>query len=190
MEKNYTFKGGITKYWWIPVITGILSIAIGIWCLCSPAESLTVLAYVFAAALCVTGVFNLTFAGVNSKLFPGWGWPLMMGLLELICGIWMLSMPTPQLVTVFIYAVGLYLIFAAVSAISDACTGYGYSSDWFGWMIAILLITLLFAVIFLAGPIAGGVAVWIYIGISFITFGLYRLILAAKIRKLNRTIRF
>lgn len=190
MERNFIFKGGITKYWWIPLITGLLSIVIGIWCLSSPSTSLPVLAYVFASVMCGAGLFNLIFAFANSKLFPGWGWSLGLGILELICGIWMFSLPLTVLTSVFIYIIGFYIIFAAVNAICDSCTFYGYSTDWFGWILAVLLITLLFAIIFMAGPIVGGVAVWIYIGISFITFGIYRLILSAKIRKINTKIDF
>ena len=89
------------------------------------------------------------------------------------------------------YGIRVYdLVCAAINAICDSCTLYGYSKDWFGWIIAILLITLLFALIFMADPIGGGVAVWLYIGISFIMFGIYRLILSAKIRKINRDIQF
>lgn len=187
MEKHYIFKGGLAKYWWVPLITGLLSIAIGIWCLFSPAESLEIFAYVFAWVICFAGMFNFLFALSNTKRYPGWGWSLGLGLLELICGIWMLTLPLPTLTVAFVYGIGFYLIFAVINGICDACTFYGYSRDWFGWILAILLITLLFALIFMAGPIGGGIAVWLYIGISFIMFGIYRIIVAAKIRKLNNT---
>lgn len=190
MEKNYIFKGGVTRYWWLPMITGLLSIGIGVWCLCAPAESLPVLAMAFAWVLAIAGVFNLIFAFSNSSRYPGWGWSLAMGLLELVCGVWMLCMPTPVLTSTFMWIVGFYLLFAVINAICDACTFYGYASDWFGWILAALLITMLFAVLFLSGPVLGGIAVWIYIGVAFIMFGIYRILLAGKIRKINRRIRF
>ncbi len=190
MERNYVFKGGLTKYWWIPLITGLLAIGIGVWCLCSPVDSLLSLAYAFAIIMCGAGAFNLIFGFSNMKRFPSWGWSIGLGVLELICGIWMLCLAPAVLTVVFVYIVGIYLICAVINAICDSCTFYGYSSDWFGWILAILLITLVFAIVFMAGPIGGGIAVWLYIGISFIAFGIYRLILAAKIRKVNRSIRF
>lgn len=190
MERNYVFKGGITKYWWISLVTGLLAVGIGIWCLCSPADSLMTLAYVFAALMCAAGVINLSFGFANMRFFPAWGWSVGMGILELICGIWMLCLPEPVITLVFIYVVGFYLIFAAINAICASCTVYSFHSDWFGWILAILLVTLLFAVIFMAGPIVGGIAVWFYIGISFICFGIYRMVLAFQIRKINRKIRF
>lgn len=190
MEKNYTFKDGITKYWWIPMLTGILAVVVGVWCLCAPLSSLPVLAYFFAASLCVAGVFNLFFASVNSKLFPGWGFALGLGLLELICGVWMLCLPQVAITTVFMYVVGIYVLCAVICAIIDACTFNGYSDNLFGWVLAVLLITLVFAVVFMTGPIAGGVAVWMIIGFSLIFFGIYRMMLAYRIRRLNRSIRF
>lgn len=189
MEK-FTFKGGITKYWWMPLITGLLAIAIGIWCLCSPDSSLPVLAYVFAAVIIVAGVINLAFAVANTQTMPGWGWPLALGLIEIICGIWLYTLPQEMLIVTFIYTIGVYLIFITINAICESCMLYTYSSGMVGWLLALLLITLAFAVIFLAGPVVGGVAVWLYIGISFITFGCYRIGFAAKMRKLNHEIRF
>lgn len=190
MGKKFTFEGGITKYWWIPLITGLLAIGLGVWCLCAPLQSLPVLAYTFAWLLTAAGVLNLGFATVNTSRYPGWGFVLGLGILEVICGVWMLCLPSAAITTVFMYVVGIYLICAVIAAIIDSCTMYGFSNDFFGWILAILLITLFFAVIFMSGPIVGGVAVWMYIGIGLICFGIYRLFFAARVRRINRKIRF
>lgn len=184
------YKGGITKYWWVPMLTGILAIGIGIWCLCSPASSLPVLAYAMAVIFCVAGFFNAIFALVNRKFAPGWGWALALGLIELCLGIWLLCMPAPTLTSTFIYAVGIYLIFVAINAICEMCSVYSGASSWTGWLVGVLLLVILFSVIFLAGPVGGGIAVWLWIGISFILFGCYRISLSAVIRKINKQISF
>lgn len=188
--KDMIFKGGITKYWWVPMLTGILSIVMGIWCLCSPSTSLPVLATVFAALITVAGVANICLALTARKALPTWGWALAMGIIELICGIWLFTLPQNVLTVTFVYAVGIYLIFAAINSIAEACTLDSYDSGMLGWLLGFLLITLVLTIVFLAGPIAGGVAVWIYIGVSFISFGIYRMMLACKIRKINRDIEF
>lgn len=187
---DFTFKGGITKYWWVPLITGLFAIGIGIWCLCSPASSLPVLAYAMAVIFCVAGFCNSVFAIANRKFAPGWGWSLALGLIELVLGIWLLCLPSPVLTSTFIYAVGIYLIFAAINAICEVCSVYSGRTSWVGWLVALLLIVILFSIIFLAGPIGGGIAVWIWIGISFIFFGCYRISLSMVIRKINHQIRF
>lgn len=189
MEKRI-FSGALTRFWWIPLITGILSVAIGIWCLCSPSSSLPVLAYAFAVCFGLAGVLNIVFGIVNTAPHSNWGWSLALGLLEIIVAIWLFMIPEAQLVTVFIFTIGIYLIVVTINAICEACVLSSYANDWTAWMIAFLAATLIFAAIFLAGPIAGGIAVWLYIGISFITFGIYRMLLSAKLRKINRRISF
>lgn len=179
-------KRGITKYWWIPMLTGVLSVIIGIWCLCNPISSLSVLANTFVVMICGAGFANIIFSISNSKVMPEWGWPLTLGIIELIVGIWLFCMPQATLVSSFIYAVGLYLIYATINAICESCSLYSYNFNWFGWLMALLLITLVFAVIFMAGPIGGGIAVWLWIGISFISFGLYRIFFSLKIHKFNK----
>lgn len=184
------FKGGLTKYWWVPMLTGIFAIAIGIWCLCSPVSSLPVLACVFACLITIAGIANICLAITARKALPTWGWALALGILEVIFGIWLFTLPQAVLTVTFIYAIGIYLIFATINSIAESCMLTSYDSGMLGWFLAFLLITLVLAVVFLAGPIAGGVAVWLYIGISFICFGIYRLMLSSKIRKINREISF
>ena len=180
-----SFPGLVTRYWWVPLLTGLLSIGIGIWCFCDPSESLSVLAYFFAACLCASGLLNLFYSLGNIR---GYGWisAMAIGLIEIICGGWMFFLPEPVLVTAFVYAVGIYLIFVTVSSISETCMLMSYSSAWIALLIGFLIATLIFAVIFLAGPIVGGIAVWLYIGLSFVFYGIYRIILSTKIYRLNR----
>lgn len=189
MEK-YIFKGGITRYWWIPLITGIVSIGLGVWCLFDPSESLTVLSYVFAGLMCAAGLLNSIYGIINSSVFPNWGWSLALGLLEIICGIWLFMLPKEVLVTTFIFTIAIWLIVVTINAICETCVMASYNNQWLGWLLALLLATLVFAVIFLAGPIAGGIAVWLYIGISLITFGVYRIILAGRIKTINKAVSF
>lgn len=187
---KYRFQGGLTRLWWVPLITGIISIAIGIWCLCSPVISLSVLAYVFAGCMCGAGILNISFGIINSAPHSNWGWSLALGIMEILLGIWLFTLPESMLVTTFIFAVGIYLIVIAINAICESCMLASYAGDWMGWILLLLLATLVFAAIFLSGPVAGGIAVWLYIGLSFITFGIYRLILSAKIRRINTKIRY
>lgn len=188
--KDMTFQGGFTKYWCVPMLTGAFAIAIGIWCLCSPATSLPVLATVFAVLITVAGVANICLAVSARRVLPTWGWPLAMGIIELICGIWLFTLPQGFLTTTFIYVIGIYLIFAIINSIVESFMLTSYQSGMLGWLLAFLLISLVLTIIFLAGPVAGGVAVWLYIGVSFITFGIYRIMLSVKLRNFDRQIEF
>ena len=73
-----TEKGLVSRYWWIPMLTGLLAIGFGIWCLSDPSQSLPILAYVFAACMCGAGVLNFTFAFSVSGLYSQWVWMIVM----------------------------------------------------------------------------------------------------------------
>lgn len=175
-----------SRYWWMPLITGLLSVGIGIWCLANPGASLPVLAYTFALVICAVGFLNTTFALLSMGSVSGWGFKLLVGVLEIICGVWMLMMPEASMVTTFIYGIGFYLVFVALNAVCEAVLYYGDTKYWLAMLLSFILCTLILAVIFLAGPLAGGIAVWLYIGIAFITFGIYRMLLSIKIYQANK----
>lgn len=184
------FGRNITRFWWIPLITGLISIGLGVWCLCSPQNSLPVLAYVFASLICLAGLLNITFGCMNTRRYPGWGWSVALGIFEVLCGVWLFCMPVSVLVPTFIFTIGIYLVIVCINAICESIVLSSYANDWIALILCLLLATIVFAIIFISGPVTGGIAVWLYIGISLITFGCYRIMLATKIKKINNKIRF
>ncbi len=189
MKNLNNLNVGISRFWWMPIITGLIAIGIGVWCLLSPQTSLPALAYAFCICLCAAGFFNLVFSFANMGGHYGWGWSLAYGIIELLCGIWLLNLPEGAMTTAFIYAIGIFILFIAINAICESVMIYNYASFWIGWLVALLLVTIICAFVFLAGPIAGGVAVWLYIGISFICYGVYRILLSAKLYRINKKLR-
>ena len=179
----------VARFWWLPMITGILSVILGIWCLANPETSLPVMAYTFALVIACIGFLNVTFGLFNIGGLAGWGYKLFMGIIELICGIWMLLLPEPSMVSAFIYGIGFYLIFIALNAVGESFLYYGNTKYWLAMLLSFIVCTLILAVIFLAGPLAGGIAVWLYIGIAFITFGIYRMLVSVKIYQANKAIK-
>lgn len=183
--KNTDYPG-IFRYWWVPIVTGVLSIAIGIFCFCSPVTSMEVLAIFFEACLIVAGIFNLCFALSNIGRNTHWGWPLANGLIEIILGIWLWTMPLPEMTAVFLYVVGFWLLFMCIYGISELTALSSIRAGWLGWLVAILLIGIVCVFIFLMTPLTGGIFVWLFIGCSFIAYGIARILLAFQLRKLLR----
>lgn len=184
MEKSDLFYKP-TRFWWIPLVTGIVFIGFGIWCLCNPVASLTIMAYIFAGGVGAVGLFNLIYGFANVKNNHGWGWAVACGIIEILCSVWLFFLPASWLTQGFIFCVGLYIIFVAINAISESFVMYNYSSFWSVWLFLLLLVSIVCACFFLAGPILGGIAVWLYIGISFITYGVARVLLSFKLKKIN-----
>ena len=184
METNNLFYRA-TRLWWIPLLIGVIFIGFGVWCLCNPGPSLMIMAYIFAGGLGAVGIFNLIYGFANVKNNHNWGWPVACGIIEILCSVWLFFIPSNSLVQAYIFCVGLYIIFVAINAISESFVIYSYSSFWSVWLFLLLACSVVCACIFLAGPIVGTLAVWLYIGISFITYGVARVLFSFKLKRIN-----
>lgn len=174
-----------TRFWWIPLLTGLLFIGFGIWCLCNPVSSLMIMAYIFAGGVGAVGLFNLVYGFSNVKNNHGWGWAVACGIIEILCSIWLFFLPSTWLTQGFIFCVGLYIIFVSINAISESFMMNGFASLISVFLFLLLLVSIGCACFFLVGPVMGSLVVWLYIGISFITYGVFRVILSLILRKFN-----
>ena len=188
MNNTEKIRNGIHKIWWAPMITGIIAILLGIWCFCSPESSLATFAYIFSGCLIVAGILNLSYSMSNRQLHTNWGWSLVLGILEIVCGIWLFSMPAETLAIAFAYAAGIWMLVAAINSIGEAAYFSKYNGAWTVWMIILLVATVGFVLYFLFNPIFGMAAGWMWIGISLLLFGIWRIALAFKIRSFNKRI--
>lgn len=181
---NYFY--GLTKYWWLPLITGLIFIGFGVWCLCAPQSSLPILAYIFAGCIGLVGIFNLFYGLGSISSNHGWGWAVGSGIIEILFSIFLFFIPTELLTYVFIYGIGLYIIFMGIYSFVESFSMSGLSGFWFGWLLLFLLAAIVFACIFILGPATIG---WLWIGISFLCYGVFRVLLGCKIRAINETFR-
>lgn len=178
----------IHRIWWVPLITGIIAMGLGIWCFCSPESSLSVFAYVFSAGLIIAGCLNLGYSVANTKIHTNWGWSLVLGILEIICGVWLFSMPAENLAIGFAWAAGIWMLVVSINAIGEAMYFSRFSTGWAIWMGILLVATVFCACYFIFNPLLGGVMGWFWIGFSLIFFGVWRISLAFKLRSFNRRI--
>lgn len=185
MSRN-TFNTGITRYWWIPLVTGLIFVAFGIWCFVNPASSITVMAYCFCAGMLLAGILDISFSIANRLINPNWGWRLAMGLLEIALGVWLLFLPAPVLAVSFVYAVGIWMIVVAINSVCEAAVMSRYVGGAIVWMILALIATIVLACIFIINPLLGGVTVWLWLGLSLLTFGIYQITMSLNIKTINR----
>lgn len=184
MEKS-NFVNGIAKYWWLPLISGIIFIGIGVWCLCDPGQSLPILAYIFAGAIGAVGIFNVIFGCVNVSRYGGWGWTVGAGVVEILFSILLFFIPDSILTFIFVYGIGFYIIFMSIYDFFNNFAMVRYSWGWMCLFLLFLLGAVVFACIFILSPVATAVIGWLSIGISFICYGIFRAMLAFKINKVG-----
>lgn len=180
---NYYY--GLARFWWLPLVSGLIFIGLGVWCLCDPGPFLTVMAYIFAGAIGAIGIFNLCYGFANVGTNHGWGWAAAGGVVEILFSIFLFFIPDPLLAYVFVYGTGLYIIFMAIYSFFESFMAVRSNPGWFAVIAILLLCALAFAFIFILGPGAPGLIGWIWIGVSFLCYGAYRIILATRIKALN-----
>ncbi len=70
--RKIEFESGISNFWWVPLLTGLICVGLGIWTLAAPTTALIMLAYIFAAGLVVAGGINVIFSIAMSRYSAGW----------------------------------------------------------------------------------------------------------------------
>lgn len=185
MERSNYFYG-LARLWWLPLLSGLVFLGFGVWCLCDPSQSFELLAYIFAGLIGAVGIFNLVYGLSNINSYHGWGWAVAGGIVEILFSIFLFFVPGSILAWVFGYGVGLYIIFMAIYSFFDGFMMSRFSSSWFACLLVVLLAALAFAFIFILSPIGPAVVGWIWLGISFLCYGAYKIGLAFRIRQLNK----
>ena len=101
--------GRVDSWKWLYLIGGVLSILAGILALVWPGRTLLVLAGILAWFLVFKGIVDVI--GALALIGRPWWWvTLILGLLELLLGIWAAGYPGRSLF-VFVNLVGIYAIF-------------------------------------------------------------------------------
>lgn len=194
-------SSGLSRLWWLPCLSGLIFIGLGIWCLCAPVGFLDVMAYVFAGLFGAVGIFSLIYGICTYNTNPNWGWSVAAGVIEILFCFFLFFMSPAFLAYVFVYGVGLYVIFMAIYSFFEYFAVARRSGFWFFWSILFCLAAIAFAITFIVGPgaselvgsvtpaaIAGAAAPavigWLWMGISFLSYGAYRIILACRLKAL------
>lgn len=144
---------------------------------------------IFIAVLVVAGIVNVFWAFANREWNDSWGWSLARGLLEILFGVWLLLMPLPLVTTMLIYVVGFWMLFHSVLGICEASELSGIGVRGWGWLLACNILSLICSFVFLAAPVYGGIFILAYAGVSFVLYGIFRIVLSFEWRRINRKIR-
>lgn len=184
--KRIELDSGMAKYWWMPLMTGLICLGLGIWTFAAPAPAMITLAYVFAFGLLLGGAINIGYAISSSRHTHGWGWSLALAILELFAGGWLLALPGMMVVSTFVFVIGIFIIIAAINSLCESIAMSSASVWWIIWTVLLLVATIWVGVTFLSSPIAGAEVVWLWLGLSFIFFGIFRISLAFRIRSASR----
>lgn len=174
------------KHWYIPLIVGILFVALSIVVITSPENSLLGLSIFFALTFLFSGLSEIIFSITNRSQLDNWGWSLAFGIITFVVGISLASYPALSL-TVLAFYVGFLILFRSIAAISFALDIKKYGSEnWVGLLIFGILGAIV-SFILIWNPVFAGMSVLVLIALSFLFAGLFSIFLAIQLRKIHKS---
>jgi len=172
------------KYWYLPLIAGIIFIAAGIYSFAQPSESYVALAFVFSITFIIAGFMDIVFAISNRGELEGWGWHLALGLMTLLVGIVLIRHPEISMLTLPLF-VGFTILFRSAMAIGTALELKQYYINEWGTLMAIGILGTLFATILIFNPVFAGLSIVIWTALAFIFIGAYSIYLSLQLKKIH-----
>lgn len=173
------------KYWYIPLILGLIFIGLGAWVFATPVGSFLTLAILFSLGFIVTGALETFYAVSNRKDLRNWGWYLIGGIFGLIIGIHLVSRPGLSALILSFY-IGFWMLFRSVMTISTSIDLKDSGEKKWGWILVLGISGIIFSLLLLWNPVLTGITVVLWTGFGFITLGLFHIILSFRIRKFKK----
>lgn len=171
------------KHWYLPLISGILFICIGLLVFSTPLKSYLTLAAIFAVTFLFTGVIEIIYAIANHKKSDNWGWSLAGGIIDFLLGILLVSHPDITIIILPFY-IGFGILFRSIMAIGWSLELKRQQiSDW-GNLLAVGILGAILAFILLWNPVLAGFTIIFYTALAFIVIGIFQIYLSFKLKKL------
>lgn len=176
----------VVKHWYIPLLVGIFFVVVSVVAFMSPMGSLITLSILFAMSFIFGGLSEVLFSIVNRERLDNWGWTLAFGIVTFIVGILLLSNPALSITTLAFY-IGFLILFRSISAIGFAMDIKKYGNkNWVGLLILGVL-GAVFSFVLIWNPVFAGLSVVMLVSLSFLSAGLFSVVLALQLRKLHKS---
>ena len=183
--RTTSFSKEKPRYWWLSLLIGIFAIIMGIWSIVTPDTTLVALTVFFIATFFISGIIDIVYAVSNRKILNNWGWPLAGGIIDIVLGILLVSLPLPVITTMLVYFVGFWILFRSVLSLGFACELQQSGVKSWGWMLALSILGILFSILFMLSPVINGMFVVMLVSLAFFTYGIFRICYAFRLKSLN-----
>lgn len=178
------FKDAV-RYWWTYLIAGILFVGLGILMLLNPTLTYAGMSLYFAAAILVSGIMSIGFSISNRKALSGWGWYLVIGILDLVVGFYLLTYPVAAVATLSLF-ISFWVLFRSFAAISTAFDLRAMGTRGWGWLLALGLLGLVLAVVILFNPGLGAVTAVAFTSYAMLSLGIASIVIAFRLRNAGK----
>ena len=182
--KNLTINKPI-KYWYLPMILGLLFLGLGIGVFLTPLASFIVLAMLFALFFLLTGLIDMAYAFTNKDIIDRWGWSLLGGVIDFFIGVLLIAKPDISMIALPLF-VGFGILFRSIIAIGWSLELRRFGGASWKNLITIGILGSILAFIMLWNPLFGGLTIVFYTGLALVVIGIFHIYLSVQLKKINK----
>ena len=175
------------KYWWQPVVRGIVAIIFGVLAFVLPVVTLANLVLFIGAYLFVSGIFLAVTAVGGRKEKEDWWLLLVEGLMSMGMGVITYMVPGITAIALVIYVAAWALCTGALEIIAAVRLRKVMKHE--VWMALGGVISIAFAVLLMLSPAAGVLSLLWLIAIYAIAFGIFLTILGFEVHHYGKKLK-
>ena len=172
------------RHWYVPLIVGLLFIALGVYIFTVPLKTYLALTKFFTASFIVSGLFEIYFSIRNRDELDGWGWYLTGGILSFSVGILLAIYPVISIITLPFF-VGFTLLFRSFQSLGLAFDLKNYGVPKWGNLALASALGIIFSLLLIWQPVYTGISLVTLTALAFIFAGVSGIVLAFKLKKLK-----
>ena len=182
----YTKTEYLIKHWWLSLLTGGISIAIGFIVLVNPATSYYTFALWLGIAIFLSGVMGLMQSLTSHNYFVRRGWLILADVMDIIIGI-VLMFNTLLSELILPILLGAWVLYRGGTMLAQGFDMRNYGTGEAGWVLFYAAVIMAIGVAILWLPtILGAETVVLFVAIAFITYGISMMSVAFRLWDIHR----
>ena len=170
----------LARNWWALVLRGIAGVIFGVLTFMFPAMTLNGLILLFGAYAIVDGVFNIVAAVIGRTGQPWWHLVLE-GVVSVAAGVIAFGWPGLTALALLWVIAGWAIVTGVLELIAAIRLRQHISNEW--WLVLSGIASVVFGVLLFVAPVAGALAITLWIGAYAIVFGGLLIGLGIRLRR-------
>ncbi len=176
------------RHWWLLMLAGVLSVALGIAVFVFPLESYVTLSILFGILILISGAAQLIIAATSGNYLMMRGYIIVGGIIDLLLGIFLCIYPAVSLFTLPIM-MGICLLYHSFMIISFGGDIETFRLHGGAWIICGGVLLLILSILVLVNPLSVGIDTVIVIaGLGLLMLGVMMCAIALKLKNLHTRI--
>ncbi|KAB0268986.1 HdeD family acid-resistance protein [Microvirga brassicacearum] len=179
LDRAHAMSMLLAQNWWAVALRGVFAIVFGLIALFMPGVTMLSLVLFFSAYMLVDGVFSIVSAVRAASNHQRWGLLVLEGIVDIAVGV--IAFAWPGLTVIFF--VTLVAVWSLITGVLEIVAAFKLNPAFGrGWLIFSGIVSVLFGIALLVGPLVGAVVLTWWIGAYALVFGITLLALAFKLK--------